>query len=126
MKTKVFGLIAICAIAATSVGGSASAATVFTANLTGNQEVPPNSSSAFGFGTFILNDAMTALTYNITVFGIDVTGSQTANPNDNLSAALFMHRVPRVSSLQSCLVSLARHLTTIIQMTLRKPPLPLA
>ena len=65
----------------------ASAATVFTANLTGSQEVPPNASSATGFGTFILNDAMTALTYNITVSGIDFTGTQTANPNDNLSAA---------------------------------------
>ena len=65
----------------------ANAATVFIANLTGSQENPPNGSSATGFGTFILNDAMTALTYSITVNGIDVTGSQTANPNDNLSAA---------------------------------------
>jgi CHRD domain len=91
MKSKIFGLIAICTIAAMSfIGGSASAATVFIANLTGSQENPATGSSATGVGTFILNDAMTALTYNITVNGIDFNGSQTpANLNDNLVAAHF-------------------------------------
>jgi hypothetical protein len=36
---------------------------------------------------FTLNDAMTALSFTAAVFGIDVTGSQTADPNDNLLAA---------------------------------------
>ena len=59
----------------------------FTATLTGAQEVPPNASTATGSGTFVLNDAMTALTYSITVFGLDVTGSQTVGTGDNLVAA---------------------------------------
>src|SRR5262245_60912120 len=81
--TCIAGLV-LSAILSTS---PASATTVFTASLTGSQEVPSNGSSATGFGTFILNDAMTALTYNITVIGIDFTGTQTADPNDNLFAA---------------------------------------
>jgi len=37
---------------------------------------------------FMLNDAMTAMTFTAAVFNIDVTGSQTPNdPNDNLTAA---------------------------------------
>jgi hypothetical protein len=37
--------------------------------------------------TFVLNDAMDAMTMDATVFNIDVTGSQTADVNDNLAAA---------------------------------------
>jgi hypothetical protein len=58
---------------------------VFTANLTGSQEVPANASTASGFGTFVLNDAQTALTMDVTVFGLDFTGTQTPNNlNDDL------------------------------------------
>jgi hypothetical protein len=60
---------------------------VFTANLTGSQETTPNSSTATGFGTFVLNDAQTNLSIDVTVQGIDFTGSQTADPFDNLTAA---------------------------------------
>ena len=75
----------------------ASAQTTFTANLTNSQEVtqpivPTTSTGAprptsFGTGLFVLNDAQTALTYTIDVFNIDVTGTQTADANDNLVAA---------------------------------------
>jgi len=63
------------------------AGAIFKANLTGSQEVPPRATDAFGFATLELNDAMTALTYDITIFGLDFTGSQTPDPLDNLIAA---------------------------------------
>jgi hypothetical protein len=75
---------------------SASADIVFTANLTHNQEstqgVLVTSTGAprplsFGSATFVLNDAQTALTMTATIFNIDVTGTQTADTNDNLLAA---------------------------------------
>jgi hypothetical protein len=68
-------------------GTTAKAVTLFTANLTGLQEVPPNASTASGFATFELNDAMTAFSFNVTVFGLDFTGSQTPATADNLIAA---------------------------------------
>ena len=67
--------------------GPAGAVTIFAATLDGSQENPAVASTATGFGTFTLNDAGTALTYNATVFGIDFTGSQTPGTADNLVAA---------------------------------------
>jgi hypothetical protein len=46
------------------------ATSIFTANLTGSQETPPNASPANGFGTFVLNEAMTQLPFNITYAGL--------------------------------------------------------
>lgn len=75
----------------------ASAVTLFTADLTNSQEVPPavptlTSTGAprpasFGTATFTLNDAMTALVFSATIFNIDVTGTQTTDTFDNLVAA---------------------------------------
>jgi hypothetical protein len=71
----------------------ANAITVFTANLTNSQENPPTNPTtstggvrpaSFGTATFVLNDALTALTFTATIFNIDVTGSQTPDVNDNL------------------------------------------
>ena len=42
---------------------------------------------SFGTGLFVLNEAQTALTFTIDVFNIDITGTQTADINDNLTAA---------------------------------------
>lgn len=73
----------------------AHAAIVFTATLTNAQEVPPAfpttttgapRPASFGTATFTLNDAQTALAMSVTIFNIDVTGSQTADINDNLTA----------------------------------------
>ena len=62
--------------------------TDFSASLTGSQEFPPNGSLATGFATFTLNDAQTALTFQATIFGIDVTTTQTPGTTaDNLVAA---------------------------------------
>jgi hypothetical protein len=76
----------------------ASAQTAFVANLTGAQEFPvaatnPTLASggarplAFGNATFLLNSAMTSMTFEAIIFNIDFTGSQTADLNDNLTNA---------------------------------------
>jgi hypothetical protein len=70
----------------------------FTAQLTLDQETPPppriptTSTGAprpasSGTATFELNDAQNALSFTATIFNIDVTGTQTADTNDNLVAA---------------------------------------
>jgi hypothetical protein len=72
------------------------AATILSATLTTSQENPPTNPTTstgasrptpFGTATFILNDAMSALTFSATIFNIDFTGSQTPDANDNLVAA---------------------------------------
>jgi hypothetical protein len=72
------------------------AATLFTANITDGQEVPPPllttttgspRPASFGTAMFSLNDTMTAMTFTATIFNIDLTGSQSPDPNDNLVAA---------------------------------------
>jgi hypothetical protein len=89
-------VLVVALLAVTCLGGAAEAATVFHAELTHDQEVtqgvPVTSTGAsrplaFGEATFVLNDAEDALTMFVTVFNIDVTGSQTADINDNLTAA---------------------------------------
>lgn len=77
------------------VGAAASAQTVLTANITNDQEpgnVTPTTTagaprSSSGTATFTLSPAMDSLTFTATVLGLDFTGSQTADTNDNLSAA---------------------------------------
>jgi CHRD domain/PEP-CTERM motif len=73
------------AFLAASITGNA--AIMFSATLEGSQEVPPNASTATGSATFQLNDAMTALTYDTTIFGLDFTTLQTPATADNLVAA---------------------------------------
>jgi len=77
-------------------GVNGHAATILTANLTITQEpgppVPTTTSGAprpiaFGSAIFTLNDTLNALAFTATIFNIDVTGSQTADVNDNLVAA---------------------------------------
>ena len=80
----------------TLAGMSLQAATLLTANMTNAQEAPPavptTSTGAprpasFGTANFVLNDAMTAMSMTATVFNIDITGTQTPDVNDNLTAA---------------------------------------
>src|SRR4051795_11077235 len=78
-------------------GSFGQATTILVANLTNSQENPPTvpttstgapRPASSGMAMFMLNDAMTAMTFTAAVFNIDVTGSQTPNdPNDNLTAA---------------------------------------
>lgn len=70
------------------VGASAvQAGIVFSAELSGSQESIPNASTAYGTGSFFLNDAQDALTFSFTVYGLDFTGGQTPGITDNLLAA---------------------------------------
>jgi hypothetical protein len=69
----VLSAILLLNIAAT---GTALAGPVFTAGLSGLQEAPSNASTATGFATFTFNDALTELSYELSVFGlIDVTAA---------------------------------------------------
>jgi hypothetical protein len=82
--------------AAVLLGGvhTSLASTILIANLTIGQEpslIGPTTSTGaprpipFGTGIFEINDAMTAMTMDVTVFNLDVTGTQTPNDvNDNL------------------------------------------
>jgi hypothetical protein len=77
------------------LAGAAQASILLTANLTNAGENPPTNPTttagiprtSFGTATFLINDAMTAMTFTATVTGIDFTGSQSADTNDNLVAA---------------------------------------
>ena len=70
-----------------AVASPAEAVTQFQAIIENEQEVanplvPEQGSGGIGF--FELNDAMTALSYDITLFGLDIDGLQTpGNANDN-------------------------------------------
>lgn len=75
---------------------SAHASIILTANLTNANENPPTNPTtaagaprpaSFGTATFLINDAMTSMTFTATIFNIDVTGTQTTDVNDNLIAA---------------------------------------
>jgi hypothetical protein len=83
------------------VTGRVQAETRFGAILTHDQEVSnppiPNEGSS-GVGTFILNDAMTELSYDVTLFGLDLDGLQTpGNANDDVTRAHF-HAAPAGSN----------------------------
>ena len=75
---------------------AANADTILKATMTNAQEttaVNPTTTTgqprpaSFGTATFVLNDAMTAMTFTATVFNIDFTGTQTADVNDDLRNA---------------------------------------
>lgn len=71
MKTVTFRRLGLAA-ALTLAAAAAPAATVFTADLTGDQQVPRVVTGASGSAMLTLNDAMDALAYEITVMGVDV------------------------------------------------------
>jgi hypothetical protein len=82
-----------------TIGTGAHAQIALSANLTHDQEPPPGGTTppttstgdprplSFGTAAFFLNAAQTELSMTVTVFNIDVTGTQTADTNDNLLAA---------------------------------------
>ena len=100
-----FPTLSFVVAALTSAASSSVAAVILTADITNSQEpglvVPTTTGGAlrpvsFGSATFILNDANTALSFTATIFNIDVTGTQTADTNDNLAAA-HIHAGPNVA-----------------------------
>jgi glucose/arabinose dehydrogenase len=68
---------------------------VFVARLEGGQEVPSNASTAKGYAAFFLNQEGTAMRFIVTVNGLDFTGSQTADPSDDVLAAHIHAPAPR-------------------------------
>ena len=68
---------------------------VFVARLEGGQENPPNASTAKGYAAFFLNQEGTAMRFFVTVAGLDFTGTQTADPSDDLLAAHIHAPAPR-------------------------------
>lgn len=75
------------------------------ANLTNDQENPPAVPtlvgggfrvSSFGWATFTLNAERTNMTFFASIHNIDFTGTQTADPNDNLTVA-HIHAGPLVT-----------------------------
>src|SRR4029077_13639776 len=93
------------AVLAAICGSAAQASILLTANLTNGGENPPTNPTtstgaarpaSFGTASFLINDAMTSMTFTATIFNIDVTGSQTPNVNDNLIAA-HIHAAPLVT-----------------------------
>lgn len=77
---------------------AADAASILTARLTNDQEVPPVTVTgrpvSFGDAVLRFNADRTALTFTVNVFNIDVTGSQTPTVDgDNLTLA-HIHRAP--------------------------------
>lgn len=103
---------ALCLTLAVVLFGAARAQanTILFATLTNSQENPPTNPTlqngitprpaSFGFATFDLNDAMTAMTFTATIFNIDFTGSQTVDTNDNLMNA-HIHAGPNVSPISN-------------------------
>ena len=79
------------ALLSSLLAGSATAVTILTAMLTNGAENPPTNPTtaagaprlSFGSAMFVINDAMTSMTFAASIFGLDVTGSQTADVNDN-------------------------------------------
>jgi len=85
--------------------GRSDASILFTAILNNASENPPTvpmtsggqaRPASFGTATFEMDDAMTFMSFTATIFNIDVTGSQTADVNDNLAAA-HIHAGPLVT-----------------------------
>jgi hypothetical protein len=83
-------------IATLLAASAAMAQTTFYATLTNSQENPPTNPTlqngqprpaSFGTAVFNLNAAQDAMTFTATIFNIDVTGTQTADTNDNLGNA---------------------------------------
>jgi uncharacterized protein (TIGR03118 family) len=78
---------------------------LFTTTLTNAQENPPTTPTtstgaprpaSFGTAKFLLNDAQTAMTFTATINNIDISGTQTSDTNDNLTAA-HIHAGPSVT-----------------------------
>ena len=84
--------LSVCALLA-AMASCADAGMIFTADLLGSNEVPPNGSNKFGTATFELNDSETEFTYSIDVTGFDLGGILTADSSDDITG-LHIHNAP--------------------------------
>ncbi len=100
-KSSIVGALALALLAVT---GTVQAGVIFKAVLTHDQEVIaggiPDEGSG-GVAIFVLNDAQTQLTYDVKLFGLDMsfvqdngdsTGAPTGTPNTNFVTRLHIHR----------------------------------
>jgi hypothetical protein len=99
-------MILLVSVGVVFFGISAQADTLLISELTNSQENPPAiptttttgdpRPASFGAASFVLDDARTFMTLSAAVFNIDFTGTQTADLNDNLSAA-HIHASPNLT-----------------------------
>src|SRR5205823_12927806 len=80
-------------VALIGLGFKVKAATIFTATLTGDQEVPPTGSPGTGSETAVLNDSMTQLMVDVTFSGLQAGATMShihccAPPGANAAIAL--------------------------------------
>lgn len=68
-----------------------------TATLSGDQEAPPVTTAASGMATLTLNEAQTRLEILIRLSGLDLDGSQTPDPDDNV-VAMHIHAAPPLTN----------------------------
>ena len=68
-------------------------AAIFSATLSGDQEVPPVSSVATGSASLILNEPQNRLEISIQFTGLDLDGTQTPETDDDVTVA-HIHRAP--------------------------------
>jgi hypothetical protein len=79
----------------------ASAQTTFEAWIENEQEVsnpPVPEQGTGGFGRFVLSADMTSLSYDITLFGLDIDGLQTPGILNDNAARFHIHAAPRGSN----------------------------
>jgi hypothetical protein len=72
----------------------ASAETMFSATLTGDQEVPPVVTNAGGTAMLTLNDDQNSLSYTLQLFGVDLDGNQTPDDSSDDVTGLHIHAAP--------------------------------
>lgn len=72
----------------------ATAATNFTASLTGDQEVNPVVTNASGTATLTLNDLQNSLSMTISLTGLDLDGNQTPGDDSDNVTGLHIHAAP--------------------------------
>jgi len=72
---------------------SALATNVFEARLDGAQEVGPTNSDATGSARLILNATKDRVEGDVQLFGVDLDGNQTPDPDDDV-VAFHIHRAP--------------------------------
>jgi hypothetical protein len=73
----------------------------FRADITNDQEVvnpPVQFEGSSGIGIFELNDAMDALSYDITLFGLDIDGNQTPGDMNDNATRFHLHAAPAGSN----------------------------
>ena len=96
------GGLALVAVWGLAMGtGEARGDFTFTAVLTGGQEVPQNTSPATGTGVFVLNDAMTELSFMITYSGLiggPVVGSHFHNQVAGVNGGIVRHVDPTLAT----------------------------